>query len=154
MKLNDASPQQHLAILVLAGVFIFINTIDMFKGKARQEEKTNGPAPRFAETLDDTGEVISRQTKFQNPKLSWYERIFCRGYQRSGSCSFRFLHPFATESEAIAQGIPEGAPKNDHVVNYRGDLGKNTAFSRNIEAPEAYSPPAKEFDAPNSFDVD
>lgn len=146
--LKEASPQQ-LGIFVLAPVFIFINALDYFKSRER-EDILSGRQERFTESVDAaTGQVSSTKTKYENPHLTWYERLLCRGYQRSSSCSLKLRHPKTEEAEDLGIAIPEGAPAENHVVYFRGALNKNTAFSRNIEAPEAISPPAQIFDTPD-----
>lgn len=141
MKLNDANPQQHLIIVIFAGAFIFLNLITMFKAKSNDPEFSD--LPRVTESVDAlTGSISTRETKFVNPKVSWFESIFCRGMQRSSNCSYKLLHPFANDSEELA-AMPDEEPKADHVVYYRGSINKNNALSRTIESPAAEAPPAR-----------
>ena len=142
MKLNESSPQQHIAIIALAGSFIFLNVLQGAKASSKNDSKMADPI--VTSSIDSaTGQVVVRPTKFQNPKLSWYEWVFCRGMQRSSHCSFRFLHPFGSESENLGVNLPDAEPKQNHVVYYRGTINKNMAMSSSIESPEAVSPPAK-----------
>ena len=145
MKLNDSSPQQHLMILIGAGACIFLNLITAFKANKNAADDMSN-LPRMASSIDlNTGAVTMRETKFNNPKLSWFESFFCRGIQRSSNCSYKMLHPFATDDPNFV--VPDGVPKKDHVVYYRGNLGKNTSLSGTVEAPEAVSPPARIVDS-------
>jgi hypothetical protein len=144
MKLNDANPTQHLAIVILAGVFIFLNVVEGWKASSKKAAKEAGQEQIVTTMVDSaTGAQITRPTRFHNPQLSWYETIFCKGLQRSSNCSFRLLHPFAVESEELGLDVPDGEPKQDHVVYYRGSINKNMALSDSIESPEAVPPPIK-----------
>lgn len=145
-KLNESAPQQHMAIVVLAGLFIFINTLEAFKAKSRHDEKVNGPTQKFSDSFDPmSGQLVARETKFQNPKLTWYEWIFCRGFQRSSSCSYRLLHPFGNEDESLGASLPDERPKTEHVVYSRGNVERG--FSRTVTAPSNVAPPAKIMDS-------
>ena len=133
MKLNDANPQQHLAIICLAGVFLFLNMMPLFKSKG--DDKAEGPQQKYANSFDPmSGQLVARETKFQNPKIGWWESLFCRGYKRSSFCSFKLLHPFGEESEELGVDLPEGEPEKDHVVYFRGSLG-NSMSDGKIQAP-------------------
>ncbi|MFN8391901.1 MAG: hypothetical protein U0136_16550 [Bdellovibrionota bacterium] len=144
MKLNDANPTQHLAIIILGGLFIFLNIVESWKYSKSHPGKDSSSQTQIVTTMvDETGTVVQKPTKYQNPKLSWYEAIFCRGLQRSSNCSYKLLHPFAEEGESLGVAIPNGEPKNEKVLYYRGSINKNTAFSSNIESPEAVAPPVK-----------
>ena len=147
MKLNDANPQQHLMIVIFGGACIFLNLITAFKADKGEDEISD--QPRMAQQVDlSTGAVTMRETRFNNPKLSWYESIFCRGIQRSSSCSYKMLHPFATDDPDFV--VPDGEPEKDHVVYYRGNIGKNTALSRTVESPAAEAQPARIADSDDS----
>jgi len=142
MKLNETNPQQHLMILVGAGACIFLNFITMFKARSNEPELLSNQ-PRLTESIDAvTGSISTRETKFTNPKLSWFESIFCRGMQRSSNCSYKLLHPFANDSDEF-QTLPDAEPKSNHVVYYRGSISKNNALSRTIEAPAEEAPPVR-----------
>lgn len=118
MKLNDQAPEQHLAILVLAGIFVFLSLVEQFK--APSEETID---VRRSSDFAQTG-----RTLYDNPELAWYERYLCRGYQRSSFCSYRLLHPFKDVFEQNGIHVKEGPPAHDNVVDYRGPLPANRAF--------------------------
>ncbi len=106
-KLNEDTPTQHLALIAVAGVLVFLSMVDAVKSPAtdKKELKLSSLGPRF-----------------QNPTLTWYERVFCRGYQRSfKSCGFRFIHPMRDELEEDGKRIKEGAAP-DGVIVYEGHL--------------------------------
>ena len=108
-KLNTDQPGQHMAILALSGVFIFLSFISWLKTPAKFERQQTQPKGLYSET----GETL-----YQNPHLAWYERFFCRGYQRAGFCSYRLLHPFKSVFDSagieIQEGPPEKNPKSDY----------------------------------------
>jgi hypothetical protein len=109
MKLNSDAPAQHKALLAVAGVLIFLSLVDVVKGGSDKSNATSNQV------------VLARGSKYQNPTLSWYDRIFCRGYQRSLSCGYNFYHPLRDELESQGKRIKEKkAP--DGVVLYRGRL--------------------------------
>lgn len=140
MKLSEEAPTQHLAIVVVALLFIFLNSLDAFKASQRNAVE-NGPLQNFTEHLDEmTGEVRAQKTIWQNPKLGFVERFLCRGNQRSSFCSYKMLVP--NEEEYADLNIPDRAPKKDHVVNYHGSMGKNTVFSSRLEAPQTEVDPS------------
>jgi len=142
MKLNETSPQQHLMVICGAGACIFLNVLTWWKSGPSADD-VKSAQPRVTESVDlATGSVSVRNTKFVNPKLSWYESIFCRGIQRSSMCSYKLLHPFANDQD-IPEAMEDGEPKSDHVVYYRGSISKNTSMKNTIEAPEADAPPAR-----------
>ena len=108
-KLNEDAPGQHKALLAVAGVMIFLSMVDAIKGEDDPSVKNQQVA------------VSRRGPRHQNPSLSWYERVFCRGYQRSLNCSFSFYHPLRAELEAEGKRIREKDAPNG-VVLYRGRL--------------------------------
>ncbi len=118
MKLNDTAPEQHMAILVITGVIIFLSVVDYFKSAPADEEGRKIRSGTYAQT----GETL-----YDNPHLTWYERYLCRGYQRSSFCSYRMLHPFKDVFDAHGIKVKESPPKKN-VVLYRGPLPKNRAF--------------------------
>ena len=67
-------------------------------------------------------------TRYNNPQMSWYERWFCRGYQRSGFCSYKTLHPFREVWDANGIRVREAKPKRKGAIRYRGRLGGNRAL--------------------------
>ena len=118
-KLNQDAPGQHKALLVVAGVMIFLSLIDSVRGPSEPGQKKVEVSP--------TG------SKYRNPKISLIEKIFCRGYQRSLNCGFSFYHPMRREMEAKGKKIREGkAP--DGVVAYRGHLkGERSDFGTKFQ---------------------
>ena len=113
-KLNEDAPSQHMAILVFAGIMIFFSIVGSIKNAFRGKEEPQA-APQG--TFQETG--IPR---YKNPELSWYEKIFCRGYQRAGFCSYRLLHPFASLLAENNVKLPEEPPEHTGVIDYRGPL--------------------------------
>lgn len=122
MKLNDQAPEQHMAILVIAGIFVFLSVVDHIKASPTDEEGKKVRTGTYAET---------GETMYDNPQLSWYERYLCRGYQRSSFCSYRMLHPFKDVFDAHGIKVKESPPEKN-VVDYRGPLPKNRAFQSKI----------------------
>lgn len=122
MKLNEQAPEQHMAILVVAGIFVFLSLVEQFKSSPAQDElgKNIRKGP-YAQT---------GQTLYNNPELSWYEKYLCRGYQRSSFCSDRLQHPFNELFKA--NGITVKAEPSEKVVDYRGPLPSNKAISSKI----------------------
>lgn len=139
-KLNTDMPTQHLFILAIGGAIFFLNIISYFKVSSK-EEKESPETKIYTTTVDEmTGEVSNVETRYENPHLSWYQRIFCRGFQRSSFCSLKTIHPL--EDEMISQGIkvPEGEAEKRGPVYFKGSLNKNSAFSNSLVAPEAEVP--------------
>ena len=122
MKLNKDMPEQHMAILALSGVFVVISLVDWARGPQQENPNSQIPAGTFAET---------GITRYENPHMSWYERLFCRGYQRSASCSFRLLHPFGAVLDDSGVKVEEKAAQ-DGVVDYRGPLKRRSLFGEKI----------------------
>lgn len=134
-KLSEDHPTQHIVILVLGGVFTFLNLLDTFKSSSN--DTTQLPISYTYTSVDEhTGEVTEIVSKRKNPEMSWYEKFFCRGYQRSTRCSYRLLHPFKAEWDDAGIEVDELPPEKDHVVRYRGPIEKNTALSSHIEVPD------------------
>lgn len=120
LKLNSDAPGQHIAILVLAGVAIFLSVVESIKSPSSPEEVVRAPKGSYAET----GETL-----YTNPQMSWWEKLMCRGYQRSTNCSYRLLHPII-EQRGLDITVPP--PKHDNVIKYRGPLPVNRALHRHI----------------------
>lgn len=121
MKLNENAPTQHLALIALAGVFIFLSLVDAVKGPSRTLEQEE----QF---------LLPGQSRYVNPQMNWHEKIFCRGYQRSFFCSYRLLHPLKEQFEAENRYIREAPPASDNVVVYRGHLkGQQGYFGGKIQ---------------------
>ena len=112
-------PGQHMAILAIAGAFIFLSVVEAVK--APDDKGPQLPTLKGSYAL--TGETL-----YENPQLSWYERLLCRGYQRSGFCSYKTLHPFRDVWDANGIRIRESKPKTKGAVRYRGRLGGNRAM--------------------------
>lgn len=108
-KLNQEAPTQHLALLAVVGVIVFLSIVDAVKGPSIQIE----PEERV---------LRPGESRYENPQMSWYEKLFCRGYQRSFMCSFRLLHPLKSQFEAENKTIREAPPPSDGVVLYRGHV--------------------------------
>ncbi len=118
-KLSEKFTAQHMALFALAGSMILLNLIDSIKSSNR--------------STDNTQEVALDGSHYRNPKLSWYQKIFCRGYKTSLNCGFPFLHPKRAEFEAEGKIIREGAAR-DGVIVYRGRLnGTKDPFRHKIE---------------------
>jgi len=126
-KLSEEMPGQHMAILAVAGAFIFLSLVEQFK--APGEDRPEMPTIKGSYAL--TGETL-----YRNPQLSWYERLLCRGYQRSGFCSYKTLHPFRDVWEANGIRIRESRPKTKGAVRYRGRLGGNRAIHGQMKLDE------------------
>ena len=118
MKLNEQAPEQHMAILAVAGIFIFLSIVEQFKSSPAEEAARVRAKGAYAQT----GETL-----YANPQMTWYERLLCRGYQRSSFCSYRMLHPFKDVFEEHGIRVKESPPKKN-VIDYRGPLPKNRAF--------------------------
>lgn len=117
-KLSEKFTGQHIALFAAAGSVILLNLIDSMKGPS---------------SAADTRAVSTTGSKYSNPSLSWYQKIFCRGYQTSINCGFPFLHPMREEMESEGKRIREGAAP-DGVVVYRGYLkGSKDPFKHKLE---------------------
>jgi len=117
-KLSEKFTGQHIALFVAAGSVILLNVIDTLK------------APRSGEQNQVTS---ASGSKYSNPTLTWYQKIFCRGYQTSLNCGFPFLHPMKDELESEGKRIREGAAP-DGVIVYRGRLkGSKDPFKGKLE---------------------
>ncbi len=122
-KLNTDAPGQHTAILVFGGVLLFLSVLEVIKSPSKSADE--GPTVRLP--YAESGQVL-----YGNPKLTWYEQYFCRGYQRSGVCSYRLLHPFRPVLEEHGVEIRDEPPAKDNVVLYRGSLPVNRAYKDHI----------------------
>ena len=116
-ELSKDTPQQHLLILVFAGAFIFLSIVEAIKAPT-DDLMIKGPR--------DEGETL-----YQNPHMTWYERLLCRGYQRSSFCSYRLLHPFKAVFEENGIRIEE-RPAKTGVIRYRGPLPGHKTFGGKI----------------------
>lgn len=105
-KLNTDAPGQHMVILAMAGVFIFLSVVEAIKSPDQEESELINKG-----SLLETGE-----TRYRNPELTWYERYFCRGYQRSLFCSWKVLHPLTPVFEKHGVFIEARPPKKDGVT--------------------------------------
>jgi len=120
-KLNADAPGQHTAILVLAFVAIWVSVLDAVKNP-RDDPSRQGPKAPYA---------VSGQTIYDNPNMTWYEKYFCRGYQRASFCSYRLLHPFKEVFDDHGIKVKESPPKKN-VIHYRGPLPKNRSLRSKI----------------------
>jgi hypothetical protein len=123
LKLNSDAPAQHMALLAVVGVIIFLSIVDAIKGPSVQIEP-------------EEAVIRPGESRYVNPQMNWYERIFCRGYQRSFKylCSYRLLHPLKSQFEADNKTIREAPPPSDGVVLYRGHLkGQKNPFGGKIQ---------------------
>ena len=117
-KLSEKFTGQHIALFAAAGCIILLNLVDAMKSPKSAEEN---------QAVSSTG------TRYRNPTLSWYQKIFCRGYQTSINCGFPFLHPMREELESEGKTVREGAAP-DGVVVYRGHLkGSRDPFRGKLE---------------------
>lgn len=117
-KLSEDAPGQHVAILGVAGIFIFLSLVESFK-------QDKGPSlDTLKGSYSQTGETI-----YNNPQMSWWERALCRGYQRSGFCSYKTLHPFREVWEQNGIKVAERAPIKTSPVRYRGPIQGNRSLS-------------------------
>ncbi|HMO17829.1 MAG TPA: hypothetical protein PKA63_06955 [Oligoflexia bacterium] len=109
-KLSEEAPTQHLMLLAVAGVFIFLSLVDAIRSPKR-------------ELASNQDMLMPGQSRYHNPEMSWYEKLFCRGYQRSFfSCNYRLLHPLREQFVSENKRIVEAPPPSDSVVLYRGHL--------------------------------
>ena len=113
-KLNEDAPTQHVAILVIAAVAIFMSTLDSIKNALHDD---TSPQPMKQE-VNESGTLM----RFKNPEMTWYEKIFCRGYQRSDFCTYRLIHPFASIADESDVKVKEGPAEKTGVIGYRGRL--------------------------------
>ena len=119
LKLGDEAPEQKMAVLGIAGVMILISLISSFGGSSGPKTASNVPA------VAADGQIVP---KYRNPQLSWYEKLFCRGYQKSWfTCSSRMLHPSLEES--VEDGDKDG---KRGVIRYQGPLPKKSGWSGRV----------------------
>lgn len=127
MKISTDAPEQHIAILVIAGLFMFLSLLSSLKSNPVD----NG-------INEEQQQQMAAGPKYANPELTWYERAFCLGFQRSSFCSYRFLHPLnevIKEKGIIMEEAPAKAPG---AIDYRGKLPANRAFSRRMVLDKRY----------------
>lgn len=135
LKLATELTPQHKFIMVIGGAIFALNIISYLK--APSPEEIQGNVKIFTSSYDEmTGETSNIETRYENPKLTWYQAIFCRGFQRSSFCSLKTMHPL--EDEMISQGIqvPEGEAEQKGVIYFKGSISKNSAFSSSLQAPQ------------------
>ncbi len=138
IKLSEENPTQHLAIIVIGGIFAFLNILDAFSSSPPPGSESKTIMPNYTYSVDETsGELQASATKWSNPQMSWLEKYLCRGYQRASWCSFRLLHPMSTDFESVGMEIEEAPPASDHVIRYRGKLEKNRSFTDRLEIPDS-----------------
>lgn len=122
-KVCEDISAKHLIAIAFAGVIIFVSLLQQLMGPSR------GQTEEVA--LVQRPYVESGQTRYKNPKMSWYEKFLCRGFQRSGACNYRLIHPFSEVFEQNGVQV-EQAPPRKEVINYRGPLKVNRAISGHI----------------------
>lgn len=125
MKLNSEAPEQQLAILFIGGFCVLLSLLSML-GSGGDDAQTEEQETQL------TSYVETGITKYKNPKLSWYERIFCRGYQRSASCSPRLVHPMRSKMEELGIEINDAPAGDPNAIDYNGSLPVNRAISGRI----------------------
>lgn len=117
-KLSEEAPGQQIAILGVAGIFIFLSVVESFK-------TDRGPSlDTLKGSYSQTGATI-----YSNPQMSWWEKALCRGYQRSGFCSYRTLHPFRAVWQENGIKVAEKPPIKTSPVRYRGPLQGNRGLN-------------------------
>lgn len=131
MKLNSDAPEQHMAILVVAGVCMFLSLISSLKSKPID----NG--------ISDPALAMPAGPLYKNPEMKWYERAFCRGFQRSSFCSYRFLHPMNPVIEEMGIVMEEAPPENSGAIDFSGSLPVNRAINGRIRLTERSSAPIR-----------
>jgi hypothetical protein len=124
MKLNTEAPEQHMLILVLAGVFMFLSLISSLKSKTVDRG------------ISDPSQAMPAGPLYRNPQMTWYERAFCRGFQRSSFCSYRFLHPMTPKIEEMGIVMEEAPAVNPGAVDFKGSLPSNRAFNNRMSITE------------------
>ena len=127
MKLNTDAPEQHMAIIGIAGVFMALSLISSFKSK---------PVDNGIDTVAQ--QQVAEGPLYSNPNMTWYERAFCRGFQRASFCSYRFLHPMNEVIKEKGFEMEEAPAKNPGAVDYRGSLPVNRAISGRIKLEDRY----------------
>ncbi len=114
LKLSEEAPEQHMAVLGIAAVMIIVALVTSL---GRSSSKPGVAAPT------ESAQPGAIRSKYRNPELSWYERLFCRGYQVSSLlCRPRFLHPMVEE---FGLDIEDGQAKTAGVIRYRGPISRN-----------------------------
>lgn len=142
-SINTEHSMEHKAILVLAGVFIFINVLQAFKS-GNNEIEVKEKLPIMTTSVDAaSGTVTQRITKWQNPSMPFWKKYLCRGFQRSDFCSTAALAPDGPEFEDPLEPTAAAVREDNRVIYYRGSMSKNSALSSRLEVPEAEVPPAK-----------
>jgi len=117
-KLSTDAPGQHMAILGVAAVFIILSLVETYKGK--------GPSlQNVRSTYSESG-----RTLYANPQMSWLEKTLCRGYQRSGFCSYKTLHPFRDVWRQHGIIVPSKAPARKSPIRYRGPINNNWSLGK------------------------
>ena len=124
MKLSTDAPEQHLAILCVAGFCVFVSVISAFTSGDEADQDVANQQASYLE---------SGITKYDNPQLTWWEKLFCRGYQRSQGCGYRFMHPLKQKFEDLGIEVQEAPANKVNAVDYNGSLPTNRAFSGRIK---------------------
>lgn len=136
-KLNDDNPGEHKAILIGGGLMLLLSMFQMFTGGGdSKSDKTKEKVQNVSQNIDEaSGQISYQKTYWQNPKMTWWETIFCRGYQRSAGCSYNFKHPRRTDLEALGKKINDAPPSRDHIIGYVGPMEKTSSFSSSFDIP-------------------
>ena len=141
-NINSERATEHKLLLAVAGVFVFINVLEVFKSGAEIDVKEK--LPIVTTSVDAmSGTVSNRVTKWQNPSLPFWKRYLCRGLQRSEFCSSDSLAPAGPDFEDPLDPATASVKREDRVIYYRGEMSKNSVLSSRLESPEAEVPPAK-----------
>jgi hypothetical protein len=142
-SINTDHAMEHKAIIVLAGVFAFINVLSALKSGGDKIE-VRDKLPIITSSVDAvSGTVTQRVTKWQNPSMPFWKRYLCRGFQRSDFCSTAALAPEGPDFEDPLDPQSVTARQDDRVIYYRGSMPKNSALTSRLAVPEAEVPPVK-----------
>lgn len=117
-KLEGSDSIQKMILFAGGGIFAALNLFCSF-GPPEADQ-----APRVR--IED---LQPGHTFWTNPELTWYERIFCRGYQHSDGCSYRWLHPIV-EAEKNKGWIPPEGPPPSKVVSQSFHAQRSSTFGQ------------------------
>jgi len=116
---SDSNKTQKLTIMIVGSICIAGNLLLTYFNSA-DGPKLPAEIPQFS--------TDGQATYWQNPNLSWYQKLFCRGFQSSSICSHAFIHP-SPELVAREGGSVSGPQKGvvaSTVATSRGrTLGEN-----------------------------
>ena len=123
-KLSEDAPGQHVAILGVAGIFIFLSLVESFKSDKPSLDTLKG-------SYSESGQTI-----YSNPNMTWWEKALCRGYQRSGYCSYKTMHPFRQVWEQNGIVVSERPPLKTSPIRYRGPIQGNRSLNGKMKLDE------------------